>query len=314
MLFAALRQVRIWGVITGIVLWAGCGLGQIGVPGDSSEANTNSSGISSSDDAAFSDAGTMGTGTTDTGQGSSPGNDPNDPCGNAWFCDDFENASSGGAPDSPWQSELVQSTISIDSAQSYSGSQSVHVKTSSNQSYTRGLIRFEDNAVLPVAGNHFFARAMMYIKAVPDAYVHWTLVEAAGPVENENFSARYRFGGQNYKRFLANYWTEPTNVANTDCWQHSDDMIVEGQWQCFEWEFDGPNNREQMWVNGQAVNNMNVQDHGQGCLSNDLGGQWLAPQFTTLSIGWGHYQQSNMSHELWIDDVVISGQAIGCPE
>ena len=46
----------------------------------------------------------------------------------------------------------------------------------------------------------------------------------------------------------------------------------------------------------------------------EMGGQWLAPPaFTTLHLGWERYQQPTNAQNLWVDDVVVSTERVGCP-
>ena len=53
---------------------------------------------------------------------------------------------------------------------------------------------------------------------------------------------------------------------------------------------------------------------GEGCVANDLGGQWLAPPaFQTLYLGWEHYQQTMNPIDLWMDDIVVDTKRVGCP-
>jgi hypothetical protein len=52
-----------------------------------------------------------------------------------------------------------------------------------------------------------------------------------------------------------------------------------------------------------------------GCIGDDLNGQWLAPPaFQSLYLGWERYQAAGNDRNLWVDDVVVSAERVGCPE
>ena len=39
---------------------------------------------------------------------------------------------------------------------------------------------------------------------------------------------------------------------------------------------------------------------------------YILPQFDAVSIGWQEYQPSSETFEMWIDEVAIDSQRIGC--
>ena len=39
----------------------------------------------------------------------------------------------------------------------------------------------------------------------------------------------------------------------SDCWQHSTTAIPEARWACFEWHFDGPNNKMEFWLDSTQI-------------------------------------------------------------
>jgi len=58
---------------------------------------------------------------------------------------------------------------------------------------------------------------------------------------------------------------------------------------------------------------MYMKDQGQGCIGNELNGQWLAPTFERMYLGLESYQQ-DPAREAWIDDVILDDEPIGCPQ
>jgi|GEM_PF-1414261 len=243
---------------------------------------------------------------------------PTDPCANTAFCDSFEAADSGGPPAPPWEIESNQPMVRVDNTRAYSGDQSIRVTTDSGERFRVGTIAL-GQPILPRPSNRYYARAMIYTETVPEETIHWDMVLTSGDVPDQPFGATFAFGGQLNKRYLAVYNTTPYNEFVSDCYQHSNDAntaqdrMVEGRWACYEWLFDGPNNHTNMWVDGLPASNMSITNTSEGCVGDASGGQWIAPIFSKLQIGWMHYQVSNQVHELWIDDVAVSDQPIGCP-
>ena len=99
---------------------------------------------------------------------------------------------------------------------------------------------------------------------------------------------------------------------------HSATRMPVQRWACLEWHFSADRNEMQLWLDGAELTDMHVVDRpttaGSGCLGNATGGEWLAPpEFTTLHLGWESYQLSSNDRNLWVDDVVIATERVGCP-
>ena len=59
---------------------------------------------------------------------------------------------------------------------------------------------------------------------------------------------------------------------------------------------------------------VDVIGKGTRCVNaSDVGSTWLAPTFSNLSVGWQQYQPSTGALEMWMDDLVVSAQRVGCP-
>jgi hypothetical protein len=239
----------------------------------------------------------------------------------ALFCDDFEDDVAGRFPGAPWQNNTGSgATVTVDGEQAFSGTKAVHVNAPPGQSYRRGYFSLgQGSPVFPAASREMFGRAMLWLDATPNAVVHWTIIQAEGPAASGTHTAYYRYGGQqqNGAGFMANY--ETTNGVSTDCYSHSATRMPVQTWACVEWHFAVATNEMQLWLNGRELTDMHVIDRpstpGSGCLGNDVNnGEWLAPPaFQTLHLGWESYQQANNDRNLWVDDVVISTERVGCP-
>jgi polysaccharide lyase-like protein len=240
---------------------------------------------------------------------------------NALFCDDFEDDAAGQFPGAPWQDNTGSgATVRVDSLEAFSGSQAVHVNAPPNGAYRRGYFSLEQGSsnIFPTVSRAMFGRAMMYLDATPNGVVHWTILQAEGRAADNTHDAYYRYGGQqqNGAGLMANY--ETNNGVSTDCYSHSATRMPVQRWACVEWHFDAGRNEMQLWLDGTELTDMHVVDRpttaGSGCLGNGVNGEWLAPPaFTTLHLGWESYQTANNDRNLWVDDVAIASERVGCP-
>jgi hypothetical protein len=239
---------------------------------------------------------------------------------NALFCDDFEDDAAGQFPGAPWQNQTGSgATVRVDGLQAFSGNQAAHVNAPPNGAYRRGYFSLgQQSGVFPAASREMFGRAMMFLDATPNAVVHWTIIQAEGRAADGTHDAYYRYGGQQQggAGLMANY--ETNMGVSTDCYSHSATRMPVQRWACVEWHFDAQDNEMQLWLDGTELTDIRVVDRptsaGAGCLGNDVGGEWLAPPaFTTLHLGWESYQTSSNDRNLWVDDVAIATERVGCP-
>jgi hypothetical protein len=229
----------------------------------------------------------------------------------AGLCDDFDSYPAGGPPQGIWKVDTRNGgTVTVDTVHAFSPPNAVHVVSPGSQSYERAFMSIEGEPLLPLPGNEIFGRMMVFATEVPAGEVHWTIVQADGPVPAMNIPwAAYRYGGQLIpKRWMANY---DTMGPPSDCFQHSQTSIPQNRWTCVEWQFNGPRNELNFWLDGQALGDLTVIQRGEGCVAQGTQGNWFAPTFSALRLGWEHYQQA--PGELWIDDVSIGAERIGCP-
>jgi hypothetical protein len=232
---------------------------------------------------------------------------------NALFCDDFEDDVVGQFPRAPWQNQTGSgATALVDGVQAFSGSKAVHVTAPAGQAYRRGYFSLQQGSsnIFPAASDEMFGRAMFFLDATPNAVVHWTMIQAEGRAADNGHDAYYRYGGQQQggAGLMANY--ETNNNVSTDCYAHSATRMPVQRWACVEWHFRVASNEMQLYLD--------VTDRpttaGSGCLGNGVNGEWLAPPaFTTLHLGFERYQQPTNAQNLWVDDVVVSTERVGCP-
>ena len=230
-------------------------------------------------------------------------------CGNssATFCDDFDSAT-GTTPQAPWKTQTNGGTVAISTTRAFSGDKSVALTTTVGSGKT-ALITLA-NPTLPLPGNHMFGRMMMWLDEAPANSTHWNNIEASGAVEGQGFNANYRYGGQHSAGLMANY---DTSGKKSDCWRHSKTKIPAKRWACVEWEFDGPKNTMHFWLDGEALEDITVVETGDGCIAHETDDTWIAPTFSTLRLGWQHYQSLSNEIHMWVDDVALDDQRVGCP-
>jgi hypothetical protein len=285
-------------------------------------AGTSAAGSASMMGAAGAPMGQAGSGAAGSGNQQPPATVANCPA-NALFCDDFEDDTVGQFPGAPWQNQTGSgATVVVDGQQAFSGSMAVHVNAPPNGSYRRGYFSLVQGKggtnIFPAVSKVMFGRAMMWLDATPNTTVHWSVIQAEGEAADGTHATYYRYGGQqqNGAGLMASYDT--SNGVSTDCYTHSAMRMPTKTRTCMEWRFSSQTNELQLWMNGNDVSDIHVVDRpttaGSGCLGNATNGEWIAPpNFTTLHLGWESYQTANNDRNLWVDDVVVSTERIGCP-
>jgi hypothetical protein len=303
-----------------VILLSACG-GTVSDDVDASRADASPPAHDASTDAASADAArTDGARDSGPAPADAPGtpdsggdSGPIDPCADRIFCDDFESYDTDGPPGGPWTVREISATVVVDGTRPRSGDRAVHIVTAGGDgSFRSGLVTIEGAPVFPVPDHTFYGRMMIYVAELPGIgeAVHWTNVQAGGPIPGmESITGLYRYGGMNDDRWLANY---ETLGAASDCWRNSETAMEDGRWVCMEWRFSQPEDRMQLWVDGDEITDVAVDDRGDGCVHAEWDGVWRGGAWERLQLGWEHYQQS-IAHEVWIDDVVIDDAPIGCP-
>jgi hypothetical protein len=256
-------------------------------------------------------------------------------CQSATFCDGFEGGAAGQAPLLPWSAVQTNGSVVVDAARAFRGGQAVKASTlataMSGATYKRALLGLSGPPVIAVPDNKFYGRMMFYLESVPQTSLHWTFIDATGPIPGQQYSATYRYGGQlpvtedgTFKgsQFMANYDTldfygTPPRGPNTDCYQHADSQFVPvGKWSCAEWFFDGSNNQMKFWLDGTELTSIGIDGKGAGCTGADARDvpdyPWQGPTISRIDVGWESYAADD-ERTIWIDDVVISPTQVGCP-
>ena len=255
-------------------------------------------------------------------------------CDTAILCDDFESYAAGGKPGGKWRTVEEGGSVVVASENARSGSRAVKVAASATpmgNDFRTVMLALDDTSVLPPEGNVLYGRAMMFIESVPMEQGGIGLVTGQGRVPGQTYKAYYRYGvhhpvfddatgsflGSQLTAFYdtPEYYEDPMSAPHTACWAHSHAVTVPvGRWACFEWKFDGKENALQLTVDGYGVPGLSVKETGDGCSNPDTpAAPWMAPLFSEIYLGWESYLPDE-ARTIWIDDVVLATQPIGCPE
>jgi hypothetical protein len=246
-------------------------------------------------------------------------------CDRAWFCDGFEDDEVGRLPGAPWSDQTygTGAIIEVDADRVFSGRHSLHVLAPKSRP-RRGYLAIHGSPVFPAASRGMYGRVMIWLDAAPvaaqsDAPVHWTLLQGEGRAAGDRTNAIYRLGLEQRDGLglMANYETTPP--VRSDCRQHSVRDLPVARWTCVEWHFDGHRDELQFWLDGAELRDIHVVGRGDAADSHcahqdDLRGRWLAPPaFQSIFMGIERYDASTNDQNLWLDEVVVAPQRVGCP-
>jgi hypothetical protein len=291
--------------------------GTAGSPGGNSGAGgAAGSGGNLSPGGASSSAGAMNgaSGASDGGDGGGAGA-PASGCGDLPICDGFESYSTGQTPNGIW-SKQGGGSATVDTTRPFRGDKSVHIQTGESEA-GRVWLHTTSDRLFPT--RHLFGRLWLYLDALPTTEVHWDMIEALGTADepeawDDPFEIALRYGGQLDENFLANFETPGSyggDGPRTDCAKFSDTRMPAGRWACMEWEFDSDAEVMRFWLDGEAVEDLEVHKEGTQCISDDTDGVWYYPTFEALNLGWREWWEAG-TRELWIDEVAVGAERIGC--
>ncbi len=218
------------------------------------------------------------------------------------FCEDFE---SGTLNPATWTT--VGTAPTIDSVQAARGSKALHiVKTGDGASYIRQKKTF------PALKNTYFGRAFFWFESMPAAplaYAHWTILAATGT----NVAGEIRVGGQfqnGMNRFGVG--TDNRGATGTGDWTNSDSdppgAVPLKQWVCVEWMHKGDTNETRFYWDAKEHPSLYTSSTKHGGNANP----YILPTFDTLWIGWSEYQTTTAKFELFVDEIALDTERIGC--
>jgi len=226
---------------------------------------------------------------------------------NVQLCEDFE---TGVLDTTTWT--VNGDTPVIDGIHAARGSKALHItKTGNGASYIR------ESKTFPAVADTYYGRMFAWFDKIPTTasmtYAHWTFVAASGT----GVQGEIRLSGQLQNGL--NHFGVGTDSGSSDGgtgdWTNSDDdpkgnpmAVPTGSWVCIEWMHKGDTNETRFWWDATEHPSLytSATMHGGNTNPYDL------PQFTSVWMGWQEYQTSTEPFEMWIDEIAIDKDRIGC--
>lgn len=245
------------------------------------------------------------------------------------FVDDFEKHTAGRLPGAPWKEEMYNSgaTIVVDSVHAFSGRQAMHVLTPTGADKRRGYVAIHLKGPLPQLQSEMYGRLMAWLDEAPfgwgpngglslhvQAPTHWTLLQGEGRSADDRYNSIYRLGLWDLSgtQLMANFETTPPVITN--CMKQSKRTLPVRRWACIEWHMAVATNEMQFWIDGKPITHVKGGAGANACSGHDLQDRWLAPpRFDSLYVGFERYGDTVNDQNLWIDDVALGQQRVGCP-
>jgi hypothetical protein len=209
------------------------------------------------------------------------------------------------------------STATIDTSHAHSGTKSLKFSVAQGDTCIAMAV-LGGAPVFPALQNGFWGRMWVWITTVQPGpgggYIHINNIDAHGYLD-AGVQADMHYGasawsdsGGAHQFLLSNYTTLINWNPGMDSPGGGSDPAIYatplGQWACYEWSFTSGTTTPQFFLNGTSLPDMNVPSNA--------GDVWLLPQWDTVSLGWTNWQSSSTPSTMWIDDVALGTQRIGC--
>jgi len=227
-----------------------------------------------------------------------------------FFSDGFESGTVGATP-SGWSTFIGwifngnNNTLSsgnyalLDNTKSYNGGNSVHFRGGPNPAQ---IVR-----TLPAGIQRLHMRAYVSLSKVLGNQAGDNHEHIMGIRRTTDASDEIRVG--QIKGVLGTNQSFTDNIAPKMAQWYSGPQLAANTWYCVETAYyaDTAYDELRMWVNGTLVHSVtSANDWNNGA----LGADWLSDKFTYAFVGFHSF--SNNTADVWMDDLVLSTQAIGC--
>ncbi|MGZ5966863.1 MAG: hypothetical protein ACXWP4_04270 [Polyangiales bacterium] len=223
------------------------------------------------------------------------------------LCEDFE---SGTLDKTIWTVNGTAPTI--EGTQHARGSKALHIKRDGNGS---SFIR--EKKTFPAPKNTYWGRIFVRFEQLPTppgmTYAHWTFAAASGT----GVSGEIRLSGQlqSGKNKFGVGTDNRTDPMGTGDWTTSDNdpagmakAVPTGEWLCIEWQHDGEHNETHFYWDAIEHTSMATTETKHGGNMNP----YILPTFDNVWVGWSEYQASTETFEMWVDEIAIDPERIGC--
>lgn len=275
-----------------------------------SEPVTSMPSTTSNEPAPSSDVGGTSEPTSEVSTGGETTTEPSGG-GTILLREDFESHTAGAAPQGydtfiGWVANPTNPSgpevVAVGTEQKHGGSKALQIKGGSNPAQLVWKI--------PQGQTKLYVRTWLYLVdrqlgQNPDAN-HETLIAVRDSVGQANSEVRF---GEIKGVIGTNEVPSDDITPKSEQWGKGP-VIEKGRWACLEVAFLGDKayNELHAWVDGELVHEVTAADqwtHGS------LSPNWIKGRFTELVFGWHSF--SNASNTLWMDDIVVSTERVGCP-
>jgi hypothetical protein len=122
----------------------------------------------------------------------------------------------------------------------------------------------------------------------------------------------YTYGGGGHSDRFSAYYLAPGYDCCMPCAGPGAPVAITlGQWTCLEWQFDGAQNEMRLWADGVLIPELTVS--GATTAGSCVGATFTGGVFDQVSLGWAKVNSEDAgTMDMWLDDVSIDTQRIGC--
>jgi hypothetical protein len=228
------------------------------------------------------------------------------------LCDDFE---SGTIDSATWKNYQV--APKIDAVQAARGTKALHVTTGAT-----GGSGLRTTKIFPRSNGLYYGRMFIYFGALPTSpnYAHWTAI-GSNPATDSTDKSEIRVGGQ---LETINKFGVGTDHGPTGDWTNLDSdkpsgasavrEVPKNEWICIEWMVDTANELTKFWWDG--VEHPSLATTQDVSRYNSNGMKYVLPDISSVWVGFENYNQGKSmlpaSYDVWIDEVALDAQRIGC--
>jgi hypothetical protein len=232
---------------------------------------------------------------------------PPRPC--RWkFCESFEDVADGAAPNPAVWTRNANDVV-VATGRPARGTKSLHVGPLNGGShYVRESKSFDGTGAAAFYGRMFLwvERFPVESPQLPTTVYHWDFFEASGKPDGSGFVVR--LGGHNRasgELFLRLNIEPHSALAETGLFDKNFPMKAK-RWYCIEWFLDGPNNEARFWYDGVERTDLHWQKTKP---------EYVFPTaFRSMNFGWYEHQGTKTPYEVYMDEIVLDSQRIGCAE
>lgn len=259
------------------------GGGATSFAGAATAGSSSSTGGAGASSAGSSNGGSGGSGALggaggSGGSGGSSGGGSSADCSTFKLCDGFE-GDAPGMGKSPWKvTQGSGYTVAVDTSQAHGGTHSVHISAPTGAG--SGVLR--ETSTFPAT--EFWGRAFMRFKAAAGGHQMFIAVLVQGGDQfrllNTLGSNAAQLNEQNGDKFFASKTTIPMET-----------------WFCYEWHVTATS--ASVYLDGKE-------------LTDAAPSGWKISNAQTLQIGYQRFQAGPSAGEIWLDDIAINDEQIGC--